>query len=97
MYGIVSQSGGAIRTYSEPGVGTTMRILLPAATEKLPVNRAVVESGANRGSETVLLVEDDETVLALCSTVLQTHGYNVLEADGAHAAIEISPELSSSH
>ncbi len=90
VYGIVSQSGGAIRTYSEPGVGTTMRILLPAATEKAPADQIIEESAVNRGSETVLLVEDDETVLALCSTVLQTHGYTVLEAEGASAAVDIS-------
>jgi len=88
-YGIVSQSGGAIRAYSEPGVGTTMRILLPAATEKAKAPVGVVEAAVQRGSETVLLVEDDETVLALCSTVLQTHGYTVLEAEDADAAIEI--------
>ena len=90
VYGIVSQSGGAIRTYSEPGVGTTMRILLPAATEKAPANHPIVELEVNRGSETVLLVEDDDTVLALCATVLQTHGYKVLEAEGATAAVDIS-------
>ena len=89
VYGIVSQSGGAIRAYSEPGVGTTMRILLPAATEKVTVDPGVADNAAQRGWETVLLVEDDETVLALCSTVLQTHGYTVLEADGAKAAIDI--------
>jgi signal transduction histidine kinase len=88
-YGIVSQSGGAIRAYSEPGVGTTMRILLPAAREKAVPDSAVKENAAKRGSETVLLVEDDETVLTLCSTVLQSHGYNVLEAGEASEAIEI--------
>jgi CheY-like chemotaxis protein len=90
VYGIVSQIGGAIRAYSEPGVGTTMRVLLPAAEEKAASNPAATENAAQRGTETVLLVEDDETVLTLCSTVLQTHGYKVLEADGARDAIEIA-------
>lgn len=89
VYGIVSQSGGAIRAYSEPGVGTTMRILLPAATEKAPAQARVTDHAVQHGSETVLLVEDDETVLALCSTVLQNHGYNVLEAEDADNAVEI--------
>ena len=71
-------------------VGTTMRILLPAASEKAAANPDAAELAAQHGSETVLLVEDDETVLALCSTVLQTHGYTVLEAEGADNAIEIS-------
>jgi two-component system cell cycle sensor histidine kinase/response regulator CckA len=88
-YGIVSQSGGAIRAYSEPGVGTTMRILLPAATEKIVNNEHTKENAAQKGWETVLLVEDDETVLTLCSTVLQSHGYTVLEAEDAADAIEI--------
>ena len=90
VYGIVNHCGGAIRTYSEPGVGTTMRILLPAMTEKAPADTADIVSDVQRGTETVLLVEDDETVLALCSTVLQTLGYTVLEAEGAKSAIEIS-------
>jgi signal transduction histidine kinase/ActR/RegA family two-component response regulator len=90
VYGIINQSGGAIRTYSEPGVGTTMRILLPAVSEKAPVDRALATNQPQRGSETVLLVEDDETVLALCSTVLQTLGYNVLEAESAINALDIS-------
>jgi CheY-like chemotaxis protein len=89
VYGIVNQCGGAIRTYSEPGHGTTMRILLPAVAEKTPAKTPATRQEVERGTETVLLVEDDETVLALCSTVLQTLGYNVLEADGAQAAIDI--------
>jgi two-component system cell cycle sensor histidine kinase/response regulator CckA len=92
VYGIVRQSGGAIRAYSEPNIGTTMRVLLPAALEKASVEAAVPDTPAERGSETVLLVEDDETVLALCSTVLQTHGYTVLEADGPARAVAISRE-----
>jgi DNA-binding NtrC family response regulator len=67
-----------------------MRILLPAETAKVPVERPLAINHVERGSETVLLVEDDETVLALCSTVLQTHGYHVLEAEGVVPAIEIS-------
>jgi len=90
VYGIVSQIGGAIRAYSEPGVGTSMRILLPAASEKVTADPQAVEKAAQHGSETVLLVEDDETVLALCATVLQNHGYTVLEAECADEAIEIS-------
>jgi two-component system, cell cycle sensor histidine kinase and response regulator CckA len=90
VYGIVSQSGGAIRAYSEPGVGTTMRVLVPAATEKATANPDATQNAAQRGWETVLLVEDDETVLALCATVLQNYGYTVLEADGVHSALEIS-------
>lgn len=90
VYGIINQSGGAIRAYSEPGVGTTMRILLPAAVEKVDVESDIAELAAQHGSETVLLVEDDETVLALCATVLANHGYKVIEAEDAPNAIEIS-------
>jgi two-component system cell cycle sensor histidine kinase/response regulator CckA len=89
VYGIVSQIGGAIRAYSELGVGTTMRVLLPAAVEKAALKTGATDNDVCGGSETVLLVEDDETVLTLCSTVLQMHGYTVLEADCVDRAIEI--------
>jgi two-component system cell cycle sensor histidine kinase/response regulator CckA len=92
VYGIVTQVGGGIRAYSETGVGTTMRVMLPAAAAAAESANAPAEPGVERGHETVLLVEDDQTVLALCATVLQTHGYNVLEAGDAESAVRISRE-----
>ncbi len=90
VYGIVRQSGGAIRANSEPGMGTTMQILLPGATEKGLADIEPAETAAPKGHETVLVVEDDETVLALCATILQTNGYTVLEAADSSEAIAVS-------
>jgi two-component system cell cycle sensor histidine kinase/response regulator CckA len=78
-YGIVEQHHGRIRAQSEPGQGTTFEILLPAASAPLPA--AEPETGAPRGgAETILLVEDDEHVLALTREALEDLGYLVLAA-----------------
>ena len=81
VFGIVKQSQGDIYVYSEPGVGTTFKIYLPA-TERAP--EAVVPStrapAALDGSETILLVEDDDQLRALNCAILRRHGYNVLDA-----------------
>jgi CheY-like chemotaxis protein len=81
VHGIVKQSGGSILVYSEPGVGTTFKIYLPAGD-------AVQESAGThktqplirRGSETILLVEDEEMLRDLVRAVLQEKGYTILEA-----------------
>ncbi len=91
VYGIVKQSDGFISVYSEPGHGTTFKIYLPRvdeATEPLEPRTAPVKP--LHGTETVLLVEDDEAVRALARAVLQRNGYRVLEAPGGPDAIEIS-------
>jgi DNA-binding NtrC family response regulator len=69
-----------------------MRVLLPAVAEAVAAESGNTETEVQGGAETVLLVEDDETVLALCATVLQTHGYNVLEAENANTAMRIARE-----
>lgn len=90
VYGIVKQSGGNIWVYSEPQHGTTIKIYLPIADEQMEaVNEVVVETNGNHGSETVLLVEDEEAVRALLLEVLQGEGYSVLQAANGHEAIEL--------
>lgn len=88
VYGIVKQSGGAIRVYSERGFGTTIKIYLPRI--QYGTDLAAVPTPARipetRGIETVLLVEDEESLRRLTRKILERNGYTVLVAqDGAEA------------
>jgi two-component system, cell cycle sensor histidine kinase and response regulator CckA len=80
-HGIVRQSGGHITVYSEVGLGTTFKIYLPAVVD-LPVRGepAPTRAAARRGTETVLLVEDDSTVREMGHLLLGSFGYNVVVA-----------------
>jgi CheY-like chemotaxis protein/nitrogen-specific signal transduction histidine kinase len=92
VYGIVKQSGGHMSVYSEPGIGTTMKVYLPAADalpgEAPPPDAAPLSAPAATGSETILLVEDDERVRRFTRTVLEDLGYRVIEAEDGNAALE---------
>ncbi len=89
-YGIVKQSGGYIWVYSEPGQGTTFKIYLPrveeAATAEAP---PAASSRAPRGSETVLLTEDEDIVRTLAREILESHGYTILEARRGSEALQV--------
>jgi two-component system, cell cycle sensor histidine kinase and response regulator CckA len=93
VHGIVTQSGGEIRVYSEADLGTSFKIYLPitgatpdAAEDELPHGDRL------RGTETVLLCEDEEGVRHLVEHVLTTHGYRVLAAGGPLEAVELAAE-----
>jgi two-component system cell cycle sensor histidine kinase/response regulator CckA len=86
VYGIVRQSGGHIQVYSHPGRGTTFKIYLPRDDQKPAPDAREETSPPRRGSETILLVEDDDVLRSLAREVLEEHGYIVLEAaDGSEA------------
>jgi PAS domain S-box-containing protein len=90
-YGIVRQSEGHIWVYSEPGKGTTFKVYLPRidqAVEVIAPTNAPVDK-LSLGCETILLVEDEEAVCSLVRGVLESRGYDVLEAKGAYDALEI--------
>jgi PAS domain S-box-containing protein len=91
VYGVVKQSDGYVWVHSELGHGTTFEILLPRVEQPI----ATVEPDAPstrswKGSETVLLVEDEESLRKLILEILTEDGYAVLEAPNAAAAIEIA-------
>ena len=93
VYGIVKQSGGNIWVYSELGHGTTFKVYLPelaAASQK--TEAAAVESPMPGGSETILLVEDEDVVRGLARKILEHAGYNVLEASRGEEAVRLCHE-----
>jgi PAS domain S-box-containing protein len=93
VYGIVKQSAGHVWVYSEPGLGATFKIYMPsmevdeASPEPVP---ELPPEGAWRGTETVLVVEDDPRVRAASAQILITHGYRALAARDEADAIELS-------
>jgi two-component system, cell cycle sensor histidine kinase and response regulator CckA len=88
VYGIIKQSEGYINCYSEPGKGTTFTIYLPltcAGVDK-PL-AAPTTTAANKGTETILLVDDDSAVRSLARVALGKAGYTVIEASGGEEAL----------
>jgi PAS domain S-box-containing protein len=91
VYGIVTQSGGRVTVYSEPGVGTTFRLYF-AVVEEEATEEPVEATPANVawGEETILLVEDDAAVRAATVGVMERHGYSVLVALDPEDALQIA-------
>ena len=90
VYGIVKQSGGYIWVYSEPGQGTTFKIYLPQVEEAVePLKPSAAPTRPPQGSETVLVVEDDEGVRTLAREFLEMDGYTALEARHGEEALQV--------
>lgn len=90
VYGIIKQSGGYVFAQSELGHGTTFRIYLPRVEDAAePIVDARAASGVLEGTETVLLVEDEESVRQLVAETLSSRGYKVLEAENGEEALKL--------
>ena len=92
VYGVVKQSGGFIWVYSELGHGTSFKIYLPRTLESMGVERPSTSPQSLRGTETVLLVEDEEALREFTGTALTQSGYTVLTAERPDKAIEIASQ-----
>jgi signal transduction histidine kinase/ActR/RegA family two-component response regulator len=97
VYGVVRQSGGFIWVETSPGNGARFEIYLPRATEKEEtVSYERVPARSMRGSETILVVEDEDEVLSLASEFLRSAGYSVLTAKDGVEALEVAERLGGS-
>jgi len=87
VYGIVKQSGGYVIVQSEPGRGSSFHIYLPQAEGVAERHSAPAIDAATSGTETILLVEDEESVRQLVRDTLTARGYRIIEADGGESGL----------
>jgi len=82
VYGIIKQHDGNIWVYSEPGKGTTFKIYLPFVENSFVEEKIDKKKTTNlKGSETIIIVEDDENVRSMTRKILEQHGYNIIEKE----------------
>ncbi|MGQ0762146.1 MAG: response regulator [Acidobacteriota bacterium] len=98
MYGIVKQSSGFIWVYSEEGHGTTFKVYLPQleSPDTATAETRVAETSILGGSETILLVEDEDVVRSLACKILEQSGYTVLETARGDEAIRLAADSAQS-
>jgi PAS domain S-box-containing protein len=90
VFGIVEQSGGCVWVFSKPGFGTTFEIYLPRVEEAVEEAPPASALATARGTETLLLVEDEDAVRAVAQGILRRHGYVVLAAHDGEEALSLS-------
>jgi DNA-binding NtrC family response regulator len=91
VYGVVKQSNGFINVYSEPGKGTTFKIYLPRHMGQVVEEHGAVSGEALKGhGETVLVVEDEKSILTLVQAILNDFGYKVLAASSPSKALALA-------
>lgn len=93
VYGIVKQSGGSIAVTSQPGAGTTFRIYFPGVDDQPVASSARRKEMAPTGSETILLVEDEDGVRSLAQHALESFGYTVMVASCGDEALTVASEV----
>jgi signal transduction histidine kinase len=89
VYGVVKQHGGFVNVYSEPGRGTTFRVYLPAVFDAPDSRPATLAEKACRGTEAVLIADDNEALRALAREALTSQGYRVIVARNGQEAVDI--------
>jgi signal transduction histidine kinase len=89
VYGIVKQNNSSIYVYSEPGEGTTIKIYWPAFKEKTRLKEKVKRKKLKDGSETILFVEDDDTIRKASEQLLISYGYKVFSALNGRLALDL--------
>jgi two-component system cell cycle sensor histidine kinase/response regulator CckA len=87
VYGIVTNHGGGVAVSSQPGAGTSVRVYLPA--EKRVMQDASVSTDNLNGTQTILMVDDEDLMLTMGQTVLSSFGYKVVTANSGQAALDI--------
>jgi two-component system, cell cycle sensor histidine kinase and response regulator CckA len=88
VYGILKQSGGNIWVYSEPGHGTTFKVYVPVVEEDVSAEPEASAPKTQKGTETILLVEDEEIVRNLLRDILEMEGYEVIVAENGQDALQ---------